>query len=183
MDDIYAGDTGERALISIGGTDFRICEPYPFVKETSKIWYSHKFKGPGVCYEIGVSIKRGDIVWYNGPFPCGVPDINIFRASMRGLLSPCEMVIADQGYSGNTKVLCPLKSNGYIHRRAMSKIRARHETVNSRFKSFGCLKQIFRHSRDTHHLVTKATLALTQIDICNGHPLFQVTGYNDPIFV
>ena len=168
-------------MISVDGTDFRICEPYPYVKEINKIWYSHKFKGPGLRYEIGVSIKTGDIVWYNGPFPCGIPDINIFRYSLKGLLGPGEKVIADKGYSGDTKVCCPLKFNNDTHKNAMSKIRARHETVNRRFKIFGCLKQTFRHSRDKHHLVTKAILALTQINICNGHPLFQVTNYKDSL--
>ena len=98
---------------------------------------------PRICYEIGVSIKTGDIVWYNEPLSCGVPDINIFRFSLRGFISLGEMVIIDKGYSGNTKVLCPLKSNGYIHKRAMGKIRARHETVNGRFKSLGCFKKNF----------------------------------------
>ena len=48
------GDTGNVALMSIDGTDFRINEPQPF----STIWYSHNFKGPGLRYEIGFNIKQ-----------------------------------------------------------------------------------------------------------------------------
>ena len=34
-------------------------------------WFSHKFKGPGVQYEVGLGIQSGDIIRLNGPFPCG----------------------------------------------------------------------------------------------------------------
>ena len=51
--------------------------------------------------------------------------------------------------------------------------------MNSRLKNWGCLAQIFRHGRDKHHLVTKAILAIIQISIDNGNPLFQITSYQD----
>jgi hypothetical protein len=42
-------------------------------------WFSHKFKGPGVQYKVALNIMMGDIVWINGPFPCGCyADITIF---------------------------------------------------------------------------------------------------------
>jgi hypothetical protein len=44
-----------------------------------------------------------------------------------------------------------------------------------------CLKQVFRHSRDKHHLVFCAVLVIEQIKIQNGQPPFQVTEYLDPI--
>ena len=44
-----------------------INEPFPFEPG----YYSHKFHRAGVRYELGVSIQSGDIVWLNGPFPCG----------------------------------------------------------------------------------------------------------------
>ena len=65
--------------MSIDGTDCRIQEPTPF----DPLWYSHKFNGPGVRYEVGICIQTGWIVWVHGPFPAGdFPDIKIllFRA-------------------------------------------------------------------------------------------------------
>lgn len=56
-------DSGNDCLVSVDGTDFRIQQPSVF----SKIWYSHKFKGPGLRYEVAVSILTGDIVWLHGP--------------------------------------------------------------------------------------------------------------------
>lgn len=60
------GATGDFCLVSVDGTDFRIYERHPFWSG----WFSHKFKGPGVRYEVAVCIKTGDVVWINGPFPC-----------------------------------------------------------------------------------------------------------------
>lgn len=44
--------------VSVNGTDFSICEPWPF---DTKL-YSHKFKVPGVRYEVGVCIAPGNII-------------------------------------------------------------------------------------------------------------------------
>ena len=68
--------------MSVDGTDFRIQNPTQFWKG----WYSFKFKGPGVRYEVALSIQSADIVWVNGPFPAGAwPDINIFRGWLHDL--------------------------------------------------------------------------------------------------
>ena len=88
------GDVGNNCMVSVDGTDFRI-------EETGKQWYSHKFKKAGVRYEVGLAIKTGDIVWLEGPLPCGNwPDIKIFWAAMVHYLDKDERVEADDGYIG-----------------------------------------------------------------------------------
>ena len=83
--------------MTVDGTDFQIQEPSPFESR----WYSHKFKGPGLRYEVAVSILGGDIVHTNGPFPCGTwLDISIFRSMLMDKLLPGEFVEADKGYRG-----------------------------------------------------------------------------------
>jgi hypothetical protein len=37
------------------------------IEKRGKWWYSHKYKGPGLLYEVVVSILEGDLVWLNGP--------------------------------------------------------------------------------------------------------------------
>ena len=84
-------------LVSVDGTDFRVPQYMPF----SKIWYSHKFKAPGVRYEVGLTIRTGHIVWIHGPFPCeSWPDMKNFRHVMIHFLGPGERVEADLGYRG-----------------------------------------------------------------------------------
>jgi hypothetical protein len=41
-------------IIPTDGTDFRIFE----LTEFDPKWFSHKFRGPGVHYEIGVAFQR-----------------------------------------------------------------------------------------------------------------------------
>ena len=93
----------------IDGTDFRIYEPEVF----SPDWYSHKFKGPGLRYEIGVALNTGDVVWINGPFRCGEwTDIKIFRDDLIKYLDENERVEADDGYSGENPEFC-LTTRGF----------------------------------------------------------------------
>ena len=62
--------------MTVDGTDCPIQEPSPF----DKMWYSHKFNGAGVHYEVAVAIGTGHIVHVQGPYPCGAyPDIVIAR--------------------------------------------------------------------------------------------------------
>lgn len=48
--------------------DFRIVEPEPFHSK----WYSFKFNGPGLRYEIAIFISRGNMIWTHGSFECGL---------------------------------------------------------------------------------------------------------------
>jgi hypothetical protein len=158
--------------MTVDGTDFAINEPTPF----SSRWYSHKFRGPGLRYEVGVSIKGGDIVHTNGPFPCGSwPDITIFRSCLMDKLDDGEMVEADRGYRGQpNKVRIPVDCRDENERKKKNRARARHETVNKRFKQFGILKQKFRHNLRKHQQIFRSVVVLTQLAIESGEVLFAV---------
>lgn len=51
----------------MGATDYPIQEPSPFDMK----WYSHKLNEPCLKYEIGLNIRKGEIVWINGGMACG----------------------------------------------------------------------------------------------------------------
>ena len=166
----------ERCLVTVDGTDYRIPEPSVFDTR----WYSHKFRGPGLRYEISVCIRTGKIVSYNGPFECGRwPDLNIFRNKLKGMLTVGEKVVADRGYRGDDKVLTPDDYINRAHQKAMSNARARHETINRRLKTWGILKQFFRNKLDKHHIAFRSALVLEEIAIENGRPPFQVAHMRD----
>jgi DDE superfamily endonuclease len=174
----FRGDTYQRCLITVDGTDFVIQEPTTF----SSSWYSHKFRGPGLRYEVGIAISTGDIVWYHGPFPCGAfPDLKIFRLKLKDKLGYAENVIADNGYRGDTRICTPNMANDHQHARSMALARARHETINHRLKTWASLKNVFRHDRMKHHLVFRSIICIEQICIENGRGPFQVTNYIDPV--
>ena len=87
--------TGTKTFVSLDGTDFRIMEPTVFDPK----WYAHKFNGPGLRYEIGLSIFTGHILWAHGGLPCGEwPDIRLARDAFVDHLQRGENVLADKGY-------------------------------------------------------------------------------------
>ena len=165
--------------MSVDGTHFRIQEPKPFDPK----WFSHKFNGPGLSYEVGIAISTGDIVWFNGPFPASVNDRTIFRSKLKKHLSLGEKVVADRGYEGDSRTITPDDGKDYVHKRSMRKIRARHESVNSRFKNWGCLDQTYRHDVKKHHMIFRAVVTLVQVNISTGNIPFQLYSYkyNDPL--
>jgi hypothetical protein len=170
FDNRFLGDVGNLCLVSVDGTDFRIFNIKPFWTG----WFSHKFKGPGLRYEVALNIMTGDIVWINGPFPCGrYPDITIFRSALMHELQPGEKVEADLGYRGErTKVRLPVPGDDIQQR-----VRSRHETVNRRFKQFICLNRVFRHDLGKHGSVFGAIAVITQLEIENGDKLFDIKEY------
>jgi len=168
-------DSGDDCLVSVDCTDVEIQEPKPF----SSKWYSHKHNGPGLRYEVALSLKRGDIVWIHGPFPCGKwPDIAIFRVSLKSFLDENERVEVDNGYRGEDPISCktPGGISSMIDNRIVERkrIRARHETVNARLKSFSVLKQVYRHALIDHVDVFSAVAVLVQLGIEEGERLFDI---------
>lgn len=163
------GSTGTVCKSSVDGTDFRIYEPKPFNPK----WYSHKFKGPGLRYEVALCIATGHIVWVFGPFPCGShPDLTIFRLRMKAALLPGEKVVADGGYRDDA---CLLRTDVEGEQRLLlATVRARQETVNRRFKQFFVLGHRFRHRLSLHSACFHAVANITQLMIERGKPLFAV---------
>jgi len=79
-------------------------EPHPDWnnKKRWKGYYSEKFNGPGLRYEIGMCIATGNFVWINGPFAAAYSDLQIFRNDLMLELGVGEKAVADQGYNGES---------------------------------------------------------------------------------
>jgi len=157
--------------VTVDGTDCRIQEPQPF----SPKWYSHKFCGPGVRYEIVVAVNTGVIVSVNGPYCCGSwPDLKIARQSLVHKLDEGEFAVADGGYrDGYVKFLTPTGLHDpEDHSEAV--FRARHETVNARLKKWNILRATFRHDVHKHGIVFRAIAHITQLELKTTQPLFHV---------
>jgi len=136
-------------------------------------WFSHKFNGPGLRYEIAVSLSSGQIVWAHGPFPCGAyPDIKILKEKLLNFLLPEERLIADNGYPHARCITpgnCTLQQKEYVRL-----TRARHETVNERLKIFSSIRNVFRYNLNLHGYVFHAVVKLTALMLDTTDPLFSV---------
>lgn len=171
-------DNGSTCKITVDGTDCRIQEPIPFDEK----WYSHKFKGAGLRYEVGLCIQTGHIVWKNGPYPCGAfPDINIARDVLVKLPRfRTEKFLADGGYQ-DPRFETPTGYN--TAGQYMKKVaKSRHESVNQRIKNFDVFNKPFRNGLHKHWMCFHSIANMVQLDIEEGNELFQVI-YNDRVYV
>lgn len=149
--------------VSLDGTDFRIREPQPFNKK----WFSHKFKGPGIRYEIGISIVEADIVWASGGFPCGEwTDLKIAK-NLYIQYANKEKTLADKIYRHQGFFKQPTNA-------VEKRILARHETLNGRIKEFAIMTNRFRNNLKKHPEVFHAVVNVLQVSIDNGEKLFDL---------
>ena len=180
-------DNGSQCKITVDGTDFRIMEPSPF----DPTWLSEKFNGPGVKYKVALCIQTGWIVHINGPYPCGQwHDLTVARDDLCYKLAESEyddeMAVADGGYSDGYNFFETPTGHNNPDQRMKAQARARHETINRRFKQWGVLGQRFRGKPETHEKYFNAIANLTQFLImtCGYEPdederqFFQID-YND----
>lgn len=171
MEDRFNDDIGNIIKLSVDGTDCRINEPR---KPFSKKWFSHKFKGPGVRYEVALNIRTGEICWINGPYQCGSwPDPSIFKDGLDSELEEGEMVHADKAYRWQASCSTPYNQIRY-EKDQSHLIRARHETVNKRLKDFRVLSTPFRHPLSKHSWVFRAAAVCVQLALRGESPLFQI---------
>ena len=174
MENRFLADNGSACKMSVDGTDFKINQPQNFEKK----WFSHKFRGPAVRYEVALNIQTGDIVWSHGPFQPGEhTDLAIFLQGLAHKLKPGERVEADRGYRGWPRFVdCPNTNvgSGPLQRAFKANVRSRHELCNGRLKSFKILSTTYRHSREKHGLYFRCVLMITQLSFENGSRLPQV---------
>lgn len=171
--------------MSIDGVDFRTKGKKLLNGKPDTSLYSHKFKGPGYRYEIGLCILTSDICWLRGPFKPGLwNDLTIFRAGLKMQLDDGERVEADNGYMGESPHYCKCPdayTSSARRRRMVARVRNRHESVNSRLKIYGCLTTSFRHGIEKHGWCVRAIAVLTQLAMENGEELFDVSEYEDGV--
>jgi hypothetical protein len=155
--------------VTIDGTDFRIYEPTDF----NTTWFSHKFNGPGIRYEVAISIKGGQIMHIQGPYPAGKwPDIKIFRDCLKYKLLEGRKLRSITAITGSLtrsarhpRIILAGRKNKRI-------ARACREMCNRRFKHWGVLSQRIRHGLVNHRTFFGAIVVITQLELRTGHPLF-----------
>lgn len=163
------GSEHSKAKTTVDGVDMHIFEPFPFNTK----WFSHKFRGPGWRYEIGVATCTSNIVWTNGPFQCGrIADLTIFQAGLKYKIPDNELVIADRGYRGEAKIQVKGSHPSGAVNRWIARALARHEKVNKHVKQWKIMDAPFRNKLDKHKIAFRSIIVMTQINITMEYPLF-----------
>ena len=166
-------DSDKILALSVDGVHFRTREVR---KEPSSSWYSHKHKGPGLTYELGISIWESKLVWINGPFKAGKNDIGMFRSEdgLEEKIPENKYVLGDSAYKSSAKAKVKKRSDSKDLKEFKNRALARHETFNGRIKNFNCLQNRWKHCISKHKSAMEAVCVLVQYDMENGHPLFEV---------
>ena len=137
--------------------------------------YSHKFEGPALDYEIGISLYENKVVWVNDPFKASKHDITIFRSALKAKIPKGKLVIADLGYRGEKKIIAVPNSHDVAEVRDFKgRARARQESFNKKIKNCKVLSEKFRHGVEKHQMCFQACVVLAQYQLENGSPLFDV---------
>ncbi len=140
-------------------------------------YWSHKFNGAGLAYELVVSIHTQQLLSINGPFPATTDNLTIYRKSTKAKVPEERLLLGDRFYRGEDNVTI-INTNDddhivYYKRRALS----RHETFNQRLKKFRILRDPFRckkHVLARHKDAFEACCVLTQYAIELDQPLFDI---------
>lgn len=133
-----------------------VTEVWPFDTEM----FSHKYGRAAYNYEIGISIATGQLCWLNGPFKAAEDEKKIFAHDLANFLEDWELIECDLGFRNDDEkddwdphYLKLMYKGVYDTRyegRQQGAIRARHETIQSRFKVFQCLATTFRNGKEKH---------------------------------
>ena len=167
---------------------------WEFRCDPSSIWWSHKFNGPGVGFEVVTNpTDKGLMMWASGPHPAAQHDLTYFRGGKKGKQKEWKKtslyntvpdglrLVADSAYKGQfDKVTTTMDAHSSDTKELFARMKSMQETIFVRFKSFNVLTAGFRHGKNTKDKMNKvgeafdAVAVLIQLDIKNGHPLMDV---------
>ena len=166
---------------SIDGVHCKIEEPRKF---PDTMWYSHKFHGPALTYQIILSIHESKVLSIIGPYGAGNTDINVFRFEdgIKDKIPHGCCLIGDRGYAGEAdKISRPSDHDILCAAQFKGRCRSRHETFKGRLKDFNILDQPYRHTGrqlvvladyDDHKQIFESVCILVQYDL-KYLPLFE----------
>ena len=163
-------------IISHDGVNFGMNEPTHDTLHKDKRYFDRKGGKAGHTYEIALHLWENRIVWFNGPFPANSGgDRAIFlNGGLNDAMPKGKKSIADKIYKGLAKVALHNSLDCEEVRVFKRRARARQEVINTRMKTFGVLKQRFRHGLARHDQFVSAVAVIVALQLENGSPLFDL---------
>mgnify|MGYP005846334489 CR=1 FL=1 len=163
-------------IISIDCVNFGTNEPRHPTLHKQKKYFDRKGGKAGLTYEVALHLWENRVVWFNGPFPPNDGgDAAIFKEKgLQDKIPAGRKAIADKIYKGIAKIALHNSLDTPAVREFKGRARARQESIMSRLKSFGVLKQRFRHGIAKHEKIARAVMVICVFQMENGSPLFSV---------
>lgn len=121
-------------------------------------WWSHKFNGPGVSFEVVTDPVDGKIRWINGPQPASIHDLTFLHGGKKGEKHKWKrtalyfhvpsntILVGDSAYEGQPDKVTITRD---VHKPATKQffawMKSMQETCFKRFKDFKILSGCFCH--------------------------------------
>ena len=166
-------------ILSVDGTHLRTEEPTHPDLPKDPANFSYKHHCAGFNYEIALSLAESRLIWMSGPHEAGTyNDVKIFKEM--GLACKLKQLgkkgIADSGYNGYPNLLS-LPNNSHDDKEVAkfkTRARQRHEGFNRMLKTFDCVSDRFRHSKERLQACFEAVAVVVQYKMEHGYPLFDI---------
>jgi hypothetical protein len=141
--------------------------PKPAPRDLDRLYWEGKDRNHAIKFEVVCSITDPRIIHVSIANPGSIHDITIARNGLLHKMIIGEQVLADKGYIGpEPQFLTPHHHPGHVlddeernQNQIFNRHRAKIEQINTRFKDFRCLKEIWRHGYDfcdeTFHAIAK----------------------------
>jgi len=168
-------------IASVDGTHKSINEPRDPNVRKNRIWYSHKDEHAGLNFEVVLSLYQSRIVHAKLGTPASTSDITEMKAELLHKIPAGKRLIADKMYATKDLERCCSTWNQFdteLMKEFKRRAKTRHESINDRIKTYGAMRQTFRHGPAKAQLCFDAVLAMAQYAIEDtgpfGEPLFDV---------
>jgi len=147
-------------------------------------WYSHKFHGPGVSFEVVCDSVSGRILWINGPKPASINDCVFLRGGSKDQpestwdksalyfhIPTWVKLVGDSAYDyQRDKVTPTLDSHAPGTKKLFARMESMQETCFKRFKDFKVLREAFRHGSGTEDKLRKIKIAFESVAVLVEYP-------------
>jgi len=163
-------------IISVDGVQCRFHEVKHDTLSKDPKYYAHKFKGPGLGYEIALHLWESRMVWLRHSERTGWNDITVYRQQLKTMIPDGKKVIADGGYrdAEDPQISTPNVYDLPELKTFKARARMRQEHFHNRIKNFTCLTSQFRHSEDRHAQCFEAICVILCFEMELISPLFDV---------
>ena len=183
---------GPKFVCTVDGKDQARQEVKHPNKNKDRRYYSHKFDGCALKWELGIAVFMPQIVHLAGPFRGGKHDSSIYKGeedecdealrlklgvleeyvSLESKIPEGKYGIADGAYEGGKKLALPKNADKKELKKFKSRARCRHESVNGRLCKFNIVDHRFRHSMQMQKIAFEAVVVVVQYQLDDGSPLF-----------
>lgn len=140
--------------------------------------FAFKFNGPGLGYELALSLFSSDLVWLKGPYPPGaISERAHYENDLHQKIPDGKKAISDGGFgkAGDTKLSTSNPHDERDLRKFKGRAKARQEAFHSRLKRFESIScGTFRHGMDCHRICFEAICVICQYEMELVSPMFDV---------